>query len=209
METVHDKGAKASGGSDDPTPSEPIWNPPARVRARVADLARHRVDLKALFGLASGGWAWSIAAKAAVAMSSSFGLAVLLFGPRVATLAALGSMTVLYERETPYRYRSVALALVGLGFVACVSVGSLTAFNPWLAAVSIGVVAGVVTWLCQALRVDRPGPLFFVLVCAISTIAPGGPADVPLHALVAALGAGVGWGVSMAEGLMRSRHPEH
>lgn len=209
MGTVHDEGAKASGESDDPTPSEPIWNPPTRVRARVADRPRQRVDLTALFGLASGGWAWSIALKAAMAMSSSFGLAVLLFDPRVATLAALGSMTVLYERETPYRYRAVALALVGLGFVACVSIGSLAAFAPWVAAVSIGVVAGVVTWLCQALRVDRPGPLFFVLVCAISTIVPGGPGEVPLHALVAAMGAAVGWVVSMAEGLMRGRHPEH
>ncbi|MBB6001111.1 putative membrane protein YccC [Streptomonospora salina] len=206
---MQDEGAKASGGADDPNPSEPVWNPPTRVRARVADRPRQRVDLTALFGLSSGGWAWSIAVKAAVAMSSSFGLAVLLFDPSVATLAALGSMTVLYERETPYRYRSVALALVGLGFVACVAVGSLAAFDPWAAAVTIGVVAGVVTWLCQALRVDKPGPLFFVLVCAISTIVPGGPADVPVHALVAALGAGVGWAVSMAEGLMRSRHPEH
>nr|WP_255430190.1 FUSC family protein [Streptomonospora sp. PA3] len=165
--------------------------------------------MNALFGLASGGWAWSIAVQAAVAMSASFALATLLFDPRVATLAALGSMTVLYERETPYRYRSFALALVGLGFVACVSVGSLAAVNPWAAAVSIGAVAAVATWLCQALRVDRPGPLFFVLVCAIATIASGGPAAVPMHALIAAMGAGVGWLVSMTEGLARGRHPEH
>ncbi|MDT0303920.1 FUSC family protein [Streptomonospora wellingtoniae] len=209
MVPVQDQGATESGGSEDPTPSEPIWNPPTRVRAKVAERPRYRVDLKALFGLASGGWAWSTGVQAAVAMASAFALAAALFGPREATLAALGSMTVLYEKDTPYKYRSVALGLVGLGFVTCVAIGSLTGASMWLAAVSIGAVAGVATWLCQALRVDKPGPLFFVLVCAISTIASSGPHEVPQHALIAALGAGIGWLVSMAEGLLRSRHPEH
>ncbi|QBI54570.1 FUSC family protein [Streptomonospora litoralis] len=209
MGTVHDQGATTSSGADDPTPSEPVWNPPTRVRPKVAERPHQRVDLKALFGLASGGWAWSTAVKAAVAMASSFGLAAVLFGPQVGTLAALGSMTVLYEKDTPFQYRSVALAVVGLGFVTCVAIGSLSGMNPWAAALAIGAVAGAATWLCGALRVDRPGALFFVLVCAISTIASGGLADVPLHALIAALGAGVGWLVSMSEGLVRGRHPEH
>ncbi|GAB3463814.1 FUSC family protein [Streptomonospora sediminis] len=209
MGTVHEQGAATSGGSDDPTPSEPIWSPPTRVRPSVAERPHQRVDLKALFGLASGGWAWSTGFKAAVAMSASFAVAAALFGPQIGTLAALGSMTVLYEKETPYQYRAVALALVGVGFVACVTVGSFSSLNPWTGAVAIGAVAGVATWLCQALRVDKPGPLFFVLVCAISTISPGGLAQVPAHALVAAVGAGVGWAVSMSEGLVRGRHPEH
>jgi gamma-glutamyltranspeptidase len=59
--------------------------------------------------------------------------------------------------------------------------------------VAIGLVAGGATWICAAWRVDKPGPLFFVLVRAISTIAPGGIADVPLHAGVAAMGAAIGW----------------
>ncbi|MBV2364386.1 FUSC family protein [Streptomonospora sp. NEAU-YY374] len=208
MEHVHDQGA-SSGRSDDPTPSEPIWNPPTRVRPKVADLPRSRVDVKALFGLASGGWGWSTGFKAVIAMATAFSLAAALFGPQVGTLAALGSMTVLYEKETPYQYRAVALAFVGLGFVASVVVGTVSSLNLWAGAVAIGAVAGVSTWVCQALRVDKPGPLFFVLVCGISTIAPGGLAQVPMHALVAGMGAAVGWAVSMGEGLFRGRHPEH
>nr|WP_046470780.1 FUSC family protein [Allosalinactinospora lopnorensis] len=167
------------------------------------------MDLAAIFGLGSGGWGWATGFQAAVAMAVSFALGTFLFGPQLGTLAALGSMTVLYEKNTPYGYRAIALSLVGLGFVGSVTLGSLSALNPWAAAVTIGVVAGVATWLCQALRVDRPGPLFFVLVGAISTIAPGGLAEVPLHAGIAALGAAMGWLVSMSGALPRGRRPEN
>ncbi|TQN31538.1 putative membrane protein YccC [Haloactinospora alba] len=203
------EGSVSSAPDDGTAREEPEWDPPARARPTVADRPRPRVDLTALFGLASGGWAWSTAVHAAVAMGTSFGLAAALAGPQVGTLAALGSMTVLYEKFTPYSYRAVALALVGLGFVASVGVGSLASLTPWTAAAAIGAVAGVATWLCQALRVDKPGPLFFVLVCAISTIAPGGLSGVPLHAGLAALGAAIGWVVSMALAPIRSRHPEN
>lgn len=179
-------------------------------RALVGERPRPRVDLKALFGLQSGSWAWATAAKATLAMSLSFSLAAWMFGTEIGTLAALGSMTVLYEKKTPYVYRSAALALVGLGFVASVALGSLaSALAPWVPVLSIGLTAGVATWVCAAWRVDRPGPLFFVLVGAISTIAPGGLVDVPFHAAVAALGAAVGWSVSMAGAPVRARHPEY
>ncbi|MFC4563914.1 FUSC family protein [Nocardiopsis mangrovi] len=186
-----------------------MWNPPTRVRPKVAERPRQRVDLKAVFGLASGRWSWAMAFQAAIAMAVAFSLSAYLFGPQAGALAALGSMAVLYERNTPYTYRATALALVALGFVASVTIGSLASATPWSAALTIGAVAGTSTWLCQALRVDRPGPLFFVLVCAISTIAPGGLGAVPLHAAVAAIGAATGWTVSMAGALARSRHPEY
>lgn len=180
------------------------------VRARVAERPRTRLDLAAVFGLASGRWAWTTALQAALAMAVSFAAASALVGPQMGTLAALGSMTVLYEKKTPYVYRSAALAVVGLGFVASVALGSLaSALSVWAAVAAIGLIAGVATWLCQALRVDRPGPLFFVLVGAISTIAPGGLAQVPLHAGVAALGAAVGWLVSMSAAPVHARHPEY
>ncbi|WP_201294985.1 MULTISPECIES: FUSC family protein [unclassified Nocardiopsis] len=179
-------------------------------RVRVGERPRPRVDLKALFGLQSGAWAWTTAVQAALSMSLSFALATWAFGSEVGTLAALGSMTVLYEKKTPYAYRSAALALVGLGFVASVALGSLAAaLAPWAPVVSIGLTAGIATWVCAAWRVDRPGPLFFVLVGAISTIAPGGVADVPFHAGVAAVGAAIGWAVSMSGAPVRARHPEY
>lgn len=179
-------------------------------RATVGERPRPRLDLRAIFGLEAGTWAWTTALKATVAMTSSFALAALLFDPQVGTLAALGSMTVLYEKKTPYSYRAAALALVGLGFVVAVAANSLAAsLSPWAAVASIGVTAGLATWVCAAWRVDKPGPIFFVLVASISTIAPGGPADVPLHALIAALGASVGWLVSMSGAPLRSRRPEY
>ncbi|NYJ37892.1 FUSC family protein [Nocardiopsis aegyptia] len=179
-------------------------------RVQVAERPQPRVDLKAVFGLESGQWAWTTAVQASIAMALSFGLAAWLFTPQLGTLAALGSMTVLYEKKTPYAYRSAALALVGLGFVASVAFGSLaSSLSVWASVVSIGLTAGVATWVCAAWRVDKPGPLFFVLVGAISTIAPGGWTDVPLHAALAALGAAVGWAVSMSGAPVRARHPEY
>ncbi|PWV55453.1 MULTISPECIES: FUSC family protein [Nocardiopsis] len=179
-------------------------------RVTVGERPRPRVNLKAIFGLEAGPWAWTTALQAAIAMTVSFALASVIFGPQIGTLAALGSMTVLYEKKTPYAYRAAALALVGLGFVAAVTVNSLAAsLSPWAAVASIGLTAGVATWVCAAWRVDKPGTMFFVLVATISTIAPGGLAEVPLHALVAALGAAVGWAVSMSGAPLRARHPEY
>ncbi|MFE6308692.1 FUSC family protein [Nocardiopsis sp. NPDC057823] len=182
---------------------------PGPRRVAVGERPRPRVDLRAVFGLESGTWAWTTAAQAAIAMTVSFALAAWLFGPQVATLAAMGSMTVLYEKKTPYAYRAAALALVGVGFVISVSLGSLaSALSPWAAVFSIGLTAGLATWVCAAWRVDKPGPMFFVLVGAISTIVPGGLADVPLHAAIAASGAAVGWAVSMSGVFVRARQPE-
>ncbi|MFC7328595.1 FUSC family protein [Marinactinospora rubrisoli] len=204
---MHEQATSGDGGGSEP--STPEWRPPARIRPKVADLPKPRVDLKAVFGLASGKWAWTIAIKAAIAMTGSFALAAVLFDPRSAALAALGSMTVLYERTTPYAHRAVALALVGAGFVLSVAVGSLASITPWAAALGIGLIAGVATWICQALRVDRPGPLFVTLVGGISTIAPGRLAAVPMHAALAAFGAAVGWLVAMADAPFRGRAPEN
>ncbi|WP_285756656.1 FUSC family protein [Nocardiopsis ansamitocini] len=167
------------------------------------------MDLKALFGLASGRFAWTIAAKAAIAMSSSFALVAFLFGPAAGSLAALGSMTVLYEKNTPYTHRALSLGLIALGFAASVAIGSVASVSLWSGALAIGLVAGVSTWLCQSLRVDVPGPFFFVLVCAIATIAPGGLAAAPAHTATAAIGAAIGWLVSMVGAPFRARHPEN
>ncbi|PSL00106.1 putative membrane protein YccC [Murinocardiopsis flavida] len=209
MGCVRDQGAGTSGATGDPDSGPIEWRPPARVRPEESGLPKPRVDFKALFGLASGPWAWSTAVKAAVAMATAFAFASWLFGSQSGALAALGSMTVLYERTTPYAHRAVALAVVGLGFILSVAIGSLASVTLWSGAIAIGLVAGAATWLCQALRVDRPGALFFVLVCAISTITPGTVADVPAHAAVAAVGAAVGWLVSMSGALFQSRRPEH
>ncbi|MDT0329314.1 FUSC family protein [Nocardiopsis lambiniae] len=183
---------------------------PVPRRATIGERPRPRVDLRAVFGLESGAWAWTTAAQAAIAMTVSFALGAWLFDAQVATLAAMGSMTVLYEKKTPYVYRSAALALVGLGFVVSVTMGSLaSALSPWAGVISIGLTAGLATWICAAWRVDKPGPLFIVLVGAISTIVPGGLTDVPLHAAIAALGAAIGWAVSMSGVVVRARHPEY
>ncbi len=198
-----------SDESDDPASAGTERGSPGRVRPAVADWPRHRVNPSAIFGLGSGSWGWAIGIKAAIAMAISFSLTSYLLSPQLATIASLGSMTVLYERTTPYGYRAIALVFVGLGFVASVTVGSLSAVNPWGSAVAVGAIAGVATWLCQALRVDRPGPVFFVLVGAIATIVPGGLAEVPMHAGIAALGAAVGWLVSMSGALLHGRHPEN
>ena len=197
-------------GDTGPMPLGEGEAPKGPKRAIVGERPTPRMNLKALFGLEAGRWAWRTAVYAAVAMTTSFALASALFGPQVGTLAALGSMTVLYEKKTPYSYRAAALALVGLGFVAAVTVNSLaSALSPWAAVASIGLTAGLATWVCAAWRVDKPGPMFFVLVATISTVTPGGVAEVPLHALVSALGAAVGWAVSMSGAPLRARRPEY
>lgn len=206
---MRDQGTGTKGATGDPESGQTEWRPPARIRPEESGLPKPRVDLTALFGLAAGKWAWSTALKATVAMASSFALASWLFGSQAGALAALGSMAVLYERTTPYAHRAVALAIVGLGFVLSVAIGSFASTTLWTGALAIGLVAGIATWLCQALRVDRPGAMFFVLVCAISTITPGGVADVPAHAAVAAVGAAVGWLVSMSGAVLQGRRPEH
>ncbi|WP_184290828.1 FUSC family protein [Nocardiopsis algeriensis] len=205
MDSVRDQ---ASTGSTGPLDAGGSSHKGAE-RAAVAARPRPRMDLSALFGLESGRWAWTTGAKATIAMTSSFALASWLFGPDTAGLAALGSMSVLYEKKTPYAYRAGALSLIGLGFVVSVAFGSLAAaLSPWASVAAIGLTAGIATWVCAAWRVDKPGPMFFVLVCAISTVFPGDVSQVPLHALIAALGAAIGWAVSMSGALTRARHPE-
>nr|WP_236542110.1 FUSC family protein [Spiractinospora alimapuensis] len=175
----------------------------------MAERPRPRLDLAAVFGLGVGGWNWSIAVTAALAMAVTFGLGTYLFSPASGVVAALGSFTVLYERTTPYMHRARALAMIGLGFVGSIVLGSLTgAINLWLAAVTVGVVAAVATWVCQSLRIAKPAAFMFILVCAIATVIPGGPQTALIHAGLAAGGATVGWLGGMAGAVLRRRGPE-
>lgn len=136
---------------------------------------------------------------------------------RDSLLVALGGFAMLYGEKRPYRvrWRVIATASVALTVVAA-TYGYLGAWAgpdasrtvnlTVVAALAIG--AGVVVFVVNAMRLGPPGPFFFVLVAAISTVVTRHGVEPSVLVLCSVSGAAASMVVGMAPALWSPRGPE-
>ncbi|GCD95433.1 FUSC family protein [Embleya hyalina] len=166
-------------------------------------------QIRPLVTLTGKGFTWAAGIRAALGVGIPFAIVTATLGLGDATFAALGGYAVLYAAKEPYARRGITLALVGLGLAVSLMLGSLAAGTPLLYVPVITLVAGVATFLCGALQVDRPGGYMFTLVCAMGAFLPHQPDRVLERGALVLAGAAGAWLVSMSGWLVRPRHPEH
>jgi uncharacterized membrane protein YccC len=86
--------------------------------------------------------------------------------------AAIGGLSCVYLRQTPLPQRMLTMASVTFGFCISFTVSLLAAFDPWLMAFALGVVAFWATFICRYYLVPPPGSFFFILVACIASAIP-------------------------------------
>ncbi|MDP9791944.1 putative membrane protein YccC [Catenuloplanes nepalensis] len=142
---------------------------------------------------------WAFAFRAGLAVAVPMAGLVALGEPGWAATAAFGSFTALYARDELYRPRSRQLALVALGLVAAVTVGTVAALIGGVAPiVVVALVGGVATWLCTAFRVGPPAGLMFAFAAAVASALPVTAGAVWRNAALAAGAAAWAWLVALA-----------
>jgi Fusaric acid resistance protein-like len=125
--------------------------------------------------------------------------------PRYGATASFGGLAGLYVPQSPYRYRARVVAAVGAGLAIAVLIGSMAGSRTWVAAMVTGAVAGVASFVCQAVELPPPRELMLIMVLLAATAVPAGLAGAAQRAGLAALGAVLAWLVTMSPALGRSR----
>jgi uncharacterized membrane protein YccC len=125
--------------------------------------------------------------------------------PRYGATASFGGLASLYVPQSPYRYRARVVAAVGAGLAIAVLIGSMAGSRTWVAAMVTGVVAGVASFVCQAVELPPPRELMLIMVLLAATAVSAGLAGAAQRAGLAALGAALAWLVTMSPALGRSR----
>ncbi|MGC9671351.1 FUSC family protein [Planosporangium sp. 12N6] len=150
-----------------------------------------------------------VAVRAMLSMTLPLAIGVAIGHPGWGALASVGGFAGFYGADLPYRYRGRLVAGIGVGITLGVLLGALTSTRGWLAAPVAGVVAAVASLLCQAAEVPPPREYFIVLATLSATGIPVDARQAVLHTGLTAVGAAIGWLVSMSPAIGRYRAPEH
>lgn len=89
--------------------------------------------------------------------------------------ASIGGLACVYLRQTSLPHRMITMALVTFGFCTSFTLSLLAAFNPWLMALALGIVAFWATFICRYYLLPPPGSFFFILVACIASAMPFDP----------------------------------
>jgi len=157
-------------------------------------LAHLRDAVRGWRRLAPGPHPWWAAGTAAAALGIPLALALAADRPLLAAPATFGALANLYGRAEAYPRRWRTQAWTGLGLLAAVLVGALTAVLPltgWVdvlvPALAVAVVATVAKFVTDAVRTGPPAGLIPVFATGTLTAEPLRPADLPAVAAVTVL----------------------
>jgi uncharacterized membrane protein YccC len=157
----------------------------------IRDAARVRpVDTAGAFALRAG-------------LAVALPLVVLVAAGHIAwaSVATFGSFAALYARDAHYRSRAVVVAVAGLGLVAAVVLGTLTALTPWpevAGIVAVSVTGAIATLVCTAFQVGPPAALMFAFATAVIGTLPATAGSIGRNALLAGAAAVASWLITMA-----------
>jgi len=131
---------------------------------------------------------WQFPFAVAVAVGLPVSLGAWLDAMTIASLGAIGAMTIVYMPRTALGHRASTLMAVAFAMTACYALGQVSQLVPPIRVPVVGAVAVVTTLACRYYRVVPPGPLFLVMATAIGAYAPGQIDDMPFRLGVFALG---------------------
>lgn len=89
-----------------------------------------------------------------------------------ALLACMGSLVILYLRQTPLADGMATLAVCSFGLAVSFVTGLLSSFDPYLSSLSLVLTVFLVTLICRFYSIPPPGSFFFILVACLARTLP-------------------------------------
>ncbi|WP_147471687.1 FUSC family protein [Nocardia stercoris] len=140
---------------------------------------------------------YAAATRAGLALGIPAMLAYALGFRHEALIVALGTFAAFYGEGRPYRMRGRLIATVGLVLIGVVALGAVTArvlpvgspSGRILEITVLAAVAGVSTYVADAVGLPPPGSYFIVLGCGAALVMSSG--GMPVRSIVPATAAGV------------------
>ncbi|MFD2761630.1 FUSC family protein [Lentibacillus juripiscarius] len=134
---------------------------------------------------------------AALSASIPVMIGILLGNFQYGLIAGIGGFAYLYVFNEPYKHRAKKVFFVMLGLAAAMGLGTLTAASPFLFAILLGLIGGVITFVFGALKMKGPAAIFFVIIFAMTSAMEIDPDAALLRAALVFLGGIVAWIVAM------------
>lgn len=95
-------------------------------------------------------------------------------------LASLAGLVILYTQTSSIAATMITLMACSFGIMASFLVGLLFSFNPFVAALALGVFAFMVHWALYYLGMTRPpGNFFFIMVASVAICMPFNLEEIP------------------------------
>jgi len=130
------------------------------------------IQLKGLFSWSEVKRPWHLAVLAAICVGIPVLIGAAINQFAVATLSSLGAMVILYLPKTRTAHRMVTLVMCSFGFMVCFSIGTLASFNPYVAALALGLLSFGAIVITRYYCLPPPGSFFFILVSALAIYLP-------------------------------------
>lgn len=105
-----------------------------------------------------------------------------------AMIASLGAMVFLYMSPTRTTSRMLRMILCTFGFMACLTLATLTSVVPGLSPVALFAIALIVIVITRYYRLPPPGSFFFILASCVAMAMPFEIADIPTRVGLIAIG---------------------
>ncbi len=145
-------------------------------------------NIKSLFVLNKPSRPWHVALVATIGMAIPALLGVYFEQMANAMLACVGTMVILYIPRTSIPHRMVTLAVCSFGIVACFTLGLVTGFNIYVAALVLVGATMLVDFICRYYSIPAPANFFFVFLTALGCTLPFNIELVPERVGLVALG---------------------
>jgi uncharacterized membrane protein YccC len=138
--------------------------------------------IKQAFKIKKSQLPWTKAITAGLCSGIPVFIGLLLGNFQYGLIAGIGSFTYLYVFHIPYAQRAKKLFFVLIGLSLSVGLGTLVAPFPFVAAITVGLIGAIATFIFGSLKVTGPAAIFFVLGFAMSSGMTVDPSLAPLRA---------------------------
>lgn len=130
-------------------------------------------EVKGLVTLRTSNRPWMIPLLAAICIGAPLLAGLYLGDLQSGLFACLSAMVILYlPAKAPVAVKMVTLLTCAFGFLFSFAVGLLFSFNPWVAAIVLGIFATFVHWVNLYFATPPPGSFFFVMIAAMTLTFP-------------------------------------
>ncbi len=112
---------------------------------------------------------WHFPLLAAICVGCCLLLGFSIDKPNYGSLACIGALTILYFTVAPISQRMVHLVVCAYGMVFSFSFSLFWNFNPYLSAISLGIIAFHAHFITSYFKIPPPGNFFFIMAAAMSS----------------------------------------
>lgn len=137
-------------------------------------------ELRGLVRLKTSNRPWHIPLLASICIGTPLLFGLLMGDLQSGVFACLSAMVILYlPAQAPVVRKMITLLTCAFGFMVSFAVGLIFSFNPWIAAVTLGVFATSIHWTSLYFAAPPPGSFFFIMIAAMTITMPFDAASIP------------------------------